>query len=98
MKTSLALAGNAGPGELADTGQERLEDLEARARQRGAEVALAQVTALDVAEHLEDRGGHEPAERAHGLEGAAARADLAERGEHARGAPVGEEDRVAPGL
>src|SRR2546425_9151515 len=101
MKTSRALEGDAGPGEPADPGQERLADLEqleAGARQRGAEVALAQVPALDVAQGLEHRGGHQPAERPDGLEGAAARADLAERGAHVRGPPVREEDRVAPGL
>src|SRR2546430_15363239 len=61
------------PRQMADSNEERpvrLEHVEARLVERLVELGLAQVAVVAVAEPLEDRGRHEPAESAElGAEG-----------------------------
>src|SRR6266550_4024132 len=86
---------------MAEPGEERrmrLEDLEPRALERRVELRLVEVPVLAVAEALEHRRRHEPAERLHGGAGALAGAHFPERADDPRGPPIREEDRVAAGL
>ena len=62
------------------------------------ELRLVEVPVLAVAEALEQRRRHEPAERLDGGAGALGGAHFPERVDDPRGPPIREEDRVAPGL
>src|SRR2546429_8179620 len=85
------------PRQMADSNEERpgrLEHVEARLVERLAELGLAQVAVVAVAEPLEDRGRHEPAEGAERGAEALRSTRFQKRLDHPRGAGGREDDRV----
>src|SRR5262245_19113915 len=89
------------PGQMAQAREKRLaglEDLEAGAAKRLAELGGAEVSMLALAKELEGGRRQEPAQCLHRRDEPLRRPQCFERRDHARRPIVGQEDRVADRL